>query len=111
MKISTLCLVLSIVSFTLFGAETNRVHLRATLPPPPAPKPPPVTVYQTNLPPKLRRWNITYSGVLPQIQRTSHPLQLINPFAPMSYGNGYANVTRDFYRQRIDGLALLTIGY
>ena len=109
MKTSTLCLVLSICSFAALGAETNRVDLEATLPPAPPPKTP--LLYQSSQPLKTRRWNFTYNGVLPQIRKASNPLQLINPFAPMSYGDGYANVTREPYRQRIDGWVLLRIGY
>ena len=101
MKTTILCLALSIVSFAVLGAETNRVRLQATLSAAPPPKAPPVAVYQTNQASKLSRGTLAYSGVLPQIQRASNPLQLINPFAPMSYGDGYANATRDFHRQRI----------
>ena len=109
MKKTTLCFALSILTLAALGAETNRVELEATLPNSPRPKP--QLLYQSTQPRKNPRWNFTYGGVLPQMQKTSNLLQLINPFAPMSFGDGYANVTREPYRQRIDGLALLRIGY
>ena len=33
--------------------------------------------------------HVEYTGVLPELKRAEHPWQLLNPFAPASYGDGY----------------------
>lgn len=61
------------------------------------------------------RWSktpgVTYSGVVVQAARTSNPLQLINPFAPASYGHAEANLVRDPITGQPDGIKLFSIGF
>ena len=54
---------------------------------------------------------ITYSGIIPQAIKTDNPLQLINPFAPMSYGNGADNLDRDIVTGRPNGLKFFSLGF
>jgi hypothetical protein len=46
-------------------------------------------------------------GVAVQAVKTSNPLQLINPFAPASYGTGEQNISRAPTTPRVEGLNLL----
>ncbi|MEO8428007.1 MAG: hypothetical protein ABI651_12930 [Verrucomicrobiota bacterium] len=59
---------------------------------------------------RLRK-KATYSGVLVQLTKTDHPLQLINPFAPARYGSGFSNLSIDPVTRRAQGISLLTVGY
>jgi hypothetical protein len=59
----------------------------------------------------LRRPAVTYSGVGVQAVKSRNPLQLINPFAPVSQGSAEANTVRDPASGRAEGLRLLTIAF
>ena len=54
--------------------------------------------------------SVSYNGILPQIKRADNPWQLINPAAPMEYGDGYQNVARN-PAGRADGIALFSINF
>lgn len=53
---------------------------------------------------------IEYSGIFVQAAK-SNPLQLINPFAPATYGNGEANVVRNLITREVEGLKLWRISF
>jgi len=57
------------------------------------------------------RPDIKYSGIAVQAVKTDNPLQLINPFAPLSYGNGADNLDRDIITGRDNGLKFFAIGF
>ena|ERR1700677_4844621 len=57
------------------------------------------------------RPDVTYSGILIQATKTDNPLQLINPFAPASYGNGADNLDRDIITGKDTGLKFFSINY
>ena len=50
-------------------------------------------------------------GIVTSAAKADNPLQLINPFAPASYGTGGANVIVDAEGKRPAGLALLVMRY
>jgi hypothetical protein len=54
---------------------------------------------------------VTYSGIIPQVIKTDNPLQLINPFAPASYGNAADNLDRDIITGRPNGLKFFSMGF
>ena len=53
----------------------------------------------------------TVSGVFVQAARVRNPAQLINPRAPMRYGNGYDNVSIDPISGRAQGIKLFVINF
>lgn len=55
--------------------------------------------------------NIQYRGVLPAMKKADNPLQLINPFAPAKYGNGFDNVAVDPLGRRAEGVMLFAISF
>ena len=59
---------------------------------------------------KLRRGNVTYSGILVEMVKTDNWLELINPAAPPQYGSSEDNVVRDTQTGR-EGLRLFSIGF
>ncbi len=60
---------------------------------------------------RIVRKQITYSGALIQLYKTDNPLQLLNPFAPASYGSGYANLSIDPVTKKPAGIALFSINF
>jgi hypothetical protein len=60
---------------------------------------------------QIVRKQITYSGALVQVYKTDNPLQLINPFAPASYGSGYANLSIDLITKKPQGIALFSVNF
>jgi hypothetical protein len=60
---------------------------------------------------QIVRKQITYSGALVQVYKADNPLQLINPFAPASYGSGHANLSIDPVTKKPGGIALLSINF
>lgn len=54
---------------------------------------------------------VTFSGIIPQAVKTRNPLQLINPFAPASYGNAADNLDRDIITGRPNGLKFFSLGF
>jgi hypothetical protein len=57
------------------------------------------------------RSDITYSGIAVQAVKTDNPLQLINPFAPASYGSGADNLDRDIITSKENGLKFFSIDF
>jgi hypothetical protein len=53
----------------------------------------------------------TYSGVAVQLVKTDHPLLLLDPFAPESYGSGEGNLLRDPFKRNSDGIKILSISF
>lgn len=73
------------------------------------------TAAQVTAPPKATypavRRKVVYRGALVRLSRTDKPLQLINPFAPAEYGNGYANVSRDLATGKAQGISLFSVEF
>ena len=59
----------------------------------------------------IRNPNVAYSGALVQAIKTRRPLQLLNPFAPASYGSGPANTSYDPATGRADGARIFTVSF
>jgi hypothetical protein len=55
--------------------------------------------------------NLRYDGILPQIKRADHPLQLLNPFAPARYGDAFDNVTVNPLNGRAEGFNVFAIRF
>ena len=51
------------------------------------------------------------SGALVQAARNGNPAQMINPFAPQRFGDGYANVSVDPISGKGQGIRLFTISF
>lgn len=52
-----------------------------------------------------------YSGVAVQVVHSSNPLQLINPFAPLSAGRAEDNVSRNPMNGRMEGVSFLRVSF
>ena len=66
----------------------------------------------TNIVHRFRKGpNLVYSGIAVQTAKSRNPLQMINPFAPASYGSGVANTVPDARSGRADGLKVFAIGF
>ncbi len=59
----------------------------------------------------VRNPTITYGGAVGQALKTRRPLQLINPFAPASYGSAMGNTSHDPLTGQADGLKIFSIGF
>ena len=55
--------------------------------------------------------NMKIEGIIPQAFRVKRPLQLINPFAPAEYGNGWENVTVDPETGRANGIKFFGVRF
>jgi len=55
--------------------------------------------------------NVQYGGVLPMIREADNPWQLINPFAPLEYGDGFDNVSIDLHSKQPRGIYLFTVKF
>ena len=55
--------------------------------------------------------HVKLSGILVQLTKTDHPLQLINPFAPAKYGSGAQNTVYDPITGKPSGLKVLAIEF
>ena len=103
----------------LFGAlaawaQTNRLEqARPATSPVPATSPSQgaFNAQSTNTTAAIRVAPRRYTGVVPKIRRAENPLQLINPFAPAEYGNGWDNVAIDPATGRGTGLAIVRIEF
>ena len=51
------------------------------------------------------------SGALIEAVRSPKPMQLINPFAPRVYGDGWRNVSIDPITGRAQGIKLISISF
>jgi hypothetical protein len=109
----TKILLLAISSLCLPGAlaQTERPSLLKEIPDMPPEKLQRYIHFQTGTLSKVFGINVHYSGVVPQLCRTSKPWQLLNPFAPAEYGNGYDNVSIDPVTSRAEGIAIFAIRF
>jgi hypothetical protein len=55
--------------------------------------------------------NINYGGVFPMARQAENSWQIINPFAPMEYGDGFNNVSINPHHGRAEGLFLFAIKF
>lgn len=55
--------------------------------------------------------NLEYTGVLPELKRAEQPWQLLNPFAPSSYGYGYDTLSFNPGTGRAPGFILFAIRF
>ena len=117
MKTTALLLsALSLAAVSTF-AQTNQVEIRqgpATVTEAPiisADKVARYVRFQTEVVNRAFGISVTYSGVVPMISRTDNPLQLINPFAPARYGNGFDNVSVNPTTGRVEGINLFAIKF
>ena len=53
----------------------------------------------------------SFSGILVELAKVDHPLQLLNPVAPTEYGIGEDNVVRDPITGKVTGLKFLSIQF
>jgi hypothetical protein len=68
-------------------------------------------VASTDKPNKIKRGKVTYTGAAVSVVKSKNPLQLINPFAPMSYGSSEDNTVRDPISGRASGVNLVAAGF
>ena len=54
---------------------------------------------------------VAYAGIGVQLIQAEQPLQLLNPFAPESYGTGEQNVVLDLFTKQPVGLKLFSITF
>ncbi len=59
----------------------------------------------------IRHPSISVGGPLAQAIRTRRPLQLINPFAPASYGSALGNTSHDPLTGQADGFKIFSVGF
>jgi hypothetical protein len=71
----------------------------------------PSLAFQATMLQRLFGVNATVEGALPQTLKADNPLQMINPFAPMEYGNGYDTVVLDPQRKKASGLSIISIKF
>jgi hypothetical protein len=62
-------------------------------------------------PNEIVKGKITYSGIAVQMLITAHPLQLVNPAAPVRYGSSEDNVLRDLFSGKAAGLKIFSIRF
>ena len=60
---------------------------------------------------KVKLGRVTYGGAAVTAVKSRNPLQLINPFAPMSYGSGEDNVVRDTVSGRARGVDVASVRF
>lgn len=53
----------------------------------------------------------TYSGIAVQLKNAPQPLELVDPLAPESYGDGEQNVVRDPISGEVVGLKVLSVSF
>jgi hypothetical protein len=55
--------------------------------------------------------NLQYEGLLPQMGRSDRPLQLLSPFAPLRYGDGFQNISVNPLTGRGEGINVFSIRF
>ena len=60
---------------------------------------------------EIVKGNVTYNGSVVEAFKVDHPLQLINPFAPATYGGADDNVLHEPMTGRPAGLNLFSIRF
>jgi hypothetical protein len=93
------------------GADPQEADLLKQIPDVPLDRVERFIYFQTSTLNKAFGIGVNYTGVLPQLRRADNPLQLINPFAPARYGNGYDNVSINPLTGRPEGIALFAIRF
>lgn len=117
MKTLTVLLAVSGAAVATSLAQTNQIEIRQPAPnisESPIISPEKVARYvrfQTSVVNRAFGINVTYSGVVPMLYRADNPLQLINPFAPARYGNGFDNVSVNPTTGRVEGVNLFAIKF
>jgi hypothetical protein len=67
--------------------------------------------FQMSLPNQAFGTNLKYQGVVPMAWRAPNPLHLINPLAPLSYGDGHQNVIVDPATKQQQGVKLIQVRF
>src|SRR5262245_36874451 len=67
--------------------------------------------FQADMHSRLFSTPVTVDGAIPRAVKAGNPLQMINPFAPMEYGDGYDNVTLDQDRKKATGISLFNLKF
>ncbi len=67
--------------------------------------------FQMSLPNRVFGTNLKYQGVVPMAWRAPNPLHLINPLAPMSYGDGNQNVIVNPTTKQQEGVKLIQVRF
>ena len=117
MKTLMLLSVMSCMAAGIAQAQTNKVDIRqapATLNEAPiisAEKVARYVRFQTGVVSRAFGINVSYGGVVPMLYRADNPLQLINPFAPARYGNGFDNASINPITGRIEGVNIFAIKF
>ena len=117
MKTLTLMLVVSGMAASICPAQTNKVEIRqapSVVSEAPIISPEKVARYvrfQTGVVNRAFGINVTYGGVVPMLYRADNPLQIINPFAPARYGNGFDNLSVNPITGRIEGVNIFAIKF
>jgi hypothetical protein len=62
-------------------------------------------------PNEISAGTVTYSGILIEAVKVDHPLELLNPAAPVEYGSPEDNVVRDSVTKKVSGLKLFSIDF
>lgn len=68
-------------------------------------------VFQTEMVQKVFGLNVTLGGPMTRAVREGKPWQLVNPWAPTEYGDGFNNVTIDPETGRANGINLFEIRF
>lgn len=55
--------------------------------------------------------NVQTGGVVPMALKSRQPWQLINPLAPLEYGDGFDNTTRDPQSGRVKGISIFGVKF
>lgn len=54
---------------------------------------------------------IEFRGLIPSLSSRRNPLQMVNPFAPPEYGDGFRNVSFDPRSGRSEGISVFAVHY
>ena len=81
----------------------------------PPPKPPAAAqqslTFQADMLSRIFGTPVTVDGAIPRAIKSGQPLQMINPFAPKEYGDGYDNITVDKDKQKATGFSLFNLKF
>lgn len=67
--------------------------------------------YQAEVLSRLFGVPVQVEGALPMALRVDKPYQLINPFAPEKYGDGYKNLSIDPKTKNARGIKVFSVGF
>lgn len=81
----------------------------------PPPKPSAATqqslAIQANMLSRIFGTPVTVDGAIPRAIKSGKPFQMINPFAPKEYGDGFDNITVDKDGRKATGISLFNIKF